>query len=386
MESWVPLDTRKERILKAVVADYTATGVPVGSHALAVHLTSWSAATIRNELATLVEIGYLLQPHTSAGRVPSDRGYRYYVDFLMEEEGLPGGVRRQLEPRLAIMPPDLGGVLELAAQVLAVAVDALSIVTAPPARSPALKHLDLVSLDPGHALLILVLAGNLVRQHPIRLSREADQEELSQLAGKLNAELVGLDGAEILGRQADHPARTLLGEVVADIAAFLRSMDSRQDTLIVHDGVRNLLHQPEFGDVHRLAQVLEVVEEERILGELLAAAFEDAPESPAEAGGAGGSPPGRVGGARGANAVSPAGTRTEPLGGGGGHVTVVIGTESGISQLDGCSLVLTTYRVGEGRGGTVGVLGPTRMPYSQVAARVRFVADRVGEAVTRVLS
>jgi len=83
MESWIPLDTRKEQILKAVVADYTATGVPVGSHALALHLASWSAATIRNELATLVEVGYLLQPHTSAGRVPSDRGYRYYVDFLM---------------------------------------------------------------------------------------------------------------------------------------------------------------------------------------------------------------------------------------------------------------------------------------------------------------
>ena len=77
MESWIPLDTRKEQILKAVVADYTATGAPVGSHALALHLASWSAATIRNELATLVEVGYLLQPHTSAGRVPSDRGYRY---------------------------------------------------------------------------------------------------------------------------------------------------------------------------------------------------------------------------------------------------------------------------------------------------------------------
>ena len=357
MESWIPLDTRKERILKAVVADYTATGVPVGSHALAIHLASWSAATIRNELATLVEIGYLLQPHTSAGRVPSDRGYRYYVDFLMEDEGLPGGVRRQLEPRLAIMPADLGGVLELAAQVLAVAVDALSIVSGPPARSPALKHLDLVSLDPGHALLILVLAGNLVRQHPIRLSREADQEELSRLAGKLNRELVGLDGAEILRRRADDPAHPLLREVVDDIAAFLRSMESRQDTLIVHDGVRNLLRQPEFGDVQRLAQVLEVVEEERILGELLAAAFVETPDSPAEVGGTGGR-----------------------------QVTVVIGAESGISQLTGCSLVLTTYRVGEERGGTVAVLGPTRMPYSQVAPRVRFVADRVGEALTRVLS
>lgn len=361
MESWIPLDTRKEQILKAVVADYTATGVPVGSHALALHLASWSAATIRNELATLVEVGYLLQPHTSAGRVPSDRGYRYYVDFLMQEEGLPGGVRRQLEPRLAVMPADIEGILELAAQVLAVAVDALSIVTGPRARSVAVKHLDLVSLDPAHALLILVLDGNVIRQHPMALSREADQEELSRLAGELNVEIVGLDGAQIETSQGSDPVHPLRSEVVADIAAFLHSVESRQDTLIVHDGVRNLLHQPEFGDVQRLAQVLELVEEERVLGELLAAAFEEAGSIP-DAGVAGG-----------AATV-------------GRAVTVVIGTESGISQLSGCSLVLTTYRAGEGRGGTVGVLGPTRMPYSQVAPRVRFVADRVGEAVTRVLS
>ncbi|MGO8687744.1 MAG: heat-inducible transcriptional repressor HrcA [Candidatus Dormibacteria bacterium] len=361
MESWIPLDTRKEQILEAVVADYTATGVPVGSHALAMHLASWSAATIRNELATLVEVGYLLQPHTSAGRVPSDRGYRYYVDFLMQEEGLPGGVRRQLEPRLAVMPADIEGVLELAAQVLAVAVDALSIVTGPQARSVTVKHLDLVSLDPAHALLILVLDGNLIRQHPMSLSREADQEELSRLAGQLNDELVGLDGAQVeqgTGGEAGHPLRS---EVVADIAGFLRSVESRQDTLIVHDGVRNLLHQPEFGDVQRLAQVLELVEEERILGELLGAAFEGVPAG-ADAGAPGA--PSAV--------VRP--------------VTVLIGAESGISQLSGCSLVLTSYRAGEGRGGTVGVLGPTRMPYSQVASRVRFVADRVGEAVTRVLT
>ena len=359
MDSWIPLDTRKEQILKAVVADYTATGVPVGSHALALHLASWSAATIRNELATLVEVGYLLQPHTSAGRVPSDRGYRYYVDFLMEEEGLPGGVRRQLEPRLAVMPSDIEGVLDLAAQVLAVAVDALSIVTGPRARSVAVKHLDLVSLDPAHALLILVLDGNVIRQHPMSLSREADQEELSRLAGRLNAEIVGLDGDQIEGGRGGDPDHPLRAEVIADIAAFLRSVESRQDTLIVHDGVRNLLHQPEFGDVQRLAQVLELVEEERVLGELLAAAFEAASTG------------------TGTVAAKPPVERP---------VTVVIGTESGIAQLTGCSLVLTTYRAGEGRGGTVGVLGPTRMPYSQVGPRVRFVADRVGEALARVLS
>ena len=98
MEQLIPLDVRKQQILKAVVSDYTETGVPVGSHALATkYLVALSSATIRNELASLVEIGYLLQPHTSAGRIPSDQGYRYYVDFLMEEEELPAAARRQIE-------------------------------------------------------------------------------------------------------------------------------------------------------------------------------------------------------------------------------------------------------------------------------------------------
>jgi heat-inducible transcriptional repressor len=345
MESSIPLDARKEQILKAVVADYTATGVPVGSHALALHLASWSAATIRNELATLVEVGYLLQPHTSAGRVPSDRGYRYYVDFLMEEEALPATVRRQLEPQLALMPQDVEGILESAAQVLATAVDALSIVTGPGGERAAVKHLDLVSLDPDHALLVLVLEGNLVRQQPLLLSRSADQEELSRLAQRLNREVTGLDAEEIATRVGPDPAAPLHAEVLADIVDYLRSLPSQQDSLIVHDGVRNLLHQPEFGDVQLLAQVLEIVEQERVLGELLSMAFD--PQRP---------------------------------------LTVMIGRESGISQLSACSLVLTTYRTGGRGAGTVGVLGPTRMPYAQVAPRVRFVAERVGGAVSRVLS
>src|ERR1019366_9925236 len=113
-------------------------------------------------------------------------------------------------------------------------------------------------------------------QHPMPLSREADQEELSRLAGGLNAEMVGLDGAQIGASQGSDPVHPLRSEVVADIAVFLHSVESRQDTLIVHDGVRNLLHQPEFGDVQRLAPGLELVGEERVLGGLLAAAVEGA--------------------------------------------------------------------------------------------------------------
>jgi heat-inducible transcriptional repressor len=345
MEHPVPLDPRKQQILKAVVADYTRTGLPVGSAALATHLATWSAATIRNELAMLSEVGYLIQPHTSAGRVPSDLGYRYFVDFLMDEEQVSGAVRRQMEPFFASLPANLEEILEVAATALAVVADAVSLVTAPRALGSKLKHLDLVSLDADHALLVLVLEGNLVRQHPLSLAGPADQAMLSGLATRLNEMLVGLD-AESIGKLpvTDGANHALIRELVSDIVAFIRSVDAQQDTLILHDGVRNLLHQPEFGDVELLQSVIEVVEEQRVLAALITAVDFD-------------------------------------------HgVQIMIGRESGVAELSRCSLVLTTYRAGDSRRGTIGVLGPTRMPYGQVAPRVRFVAQQVSRALTRLLS
>ncbi|MBV9100242.1 MAG: heat-inducible transcription repressor HrcA [Candidatus Dormibacteraeota bacterium] len=343
VEHPVPLDARKQQILKAVVADYTRTGVPVGSQALALHLASWSSATIRNELAMLSEVGYLIQPHTSAGRVPSDLGYRYYVDFLMEEEDVPPAIRRQMEPFFSTLPGGLEEILETAATALAVVTDAVSLVTGPRALGTKVKHLDLVSLDPGHALLVLVLEGNLVRQHGLALRTPADQVALSALAASLNTALFGLDSAAIaLLREQD--GDELRDEVLADIVSFMASVDAQQDTLVLHDGVRNLLRQPEFGDVELLQQVIAVVEEERTLAALIAQLELD----------------------RG--------------------VQIMIGRENGVVELSRCSLVLTTYRAGGDRRGTIGVLGPTRMPYGQVAPRVRFVAQRVGRALERVLS
>lgn len=341
----VPLDQRKQQILKAVVADYTRTGIPVGSASLALHLATWSSATIRNELATLSEVGYLIQPHTSAGRVPSDLGYRYYVDFLMDEEDVPTAVRRQIDPFFTVMPASVEEILETAATALAKAVDALSLVTTPRALGVRVKHLDLVNLNDTQALLVLVLEGNLVRQHALELSAPADQATLSAIAAGLNAVVVGLNAAGMSRiPESVGPHAVLERELLRQIIAFMAVVDAQQDTLILHDGVRNLLRQPEFGDVDLLQQVIEVVEEERMLAALITAADLD-------------------------------------------HgVQIMIGRESGVAELSRCSLVLTTYRAGAERRGTIGVLGSTRMAYAQVGPRVRYVAQRVGRAVERALS
>ena len=341
----IPLDSRKQQILKAVVSDYTRTGIPVGSHALAAHLVSWSSATIRNDLASLVDVGYLLQPHTSAGRVPSDLGYRYYVDFLMEEEAVPAAVRRQMDPFFAQLTGGLEETLEVAARALALVTDAVSMITSPRALGTTLKHLDLISLEPRTALVLVVLEGNLIRQKPVPLRHDTSQAVLSRLAARLNSALDGADARRIAAAHppAGEPDAPLWRHMITSIASLMGTVDAGQQTLVVHDGVRNLLHHPEFGDVSRLREVLDLLAEERVLGEMLAAIEAD-------------------------------------------HAThIMIGRESGVEQLRQCSLVMTTYRVGDQRWGTLGVLGPTRMQYSQVAPRVRYVATRVGECLSRTL-
>jgi heat-inducible transcriptional repressor len=243
------------------------------------------------------------------------------------------------------MPSGVLDILEIAATALAVAADAVSLVTAPRAVGARVKHLDLVKLNDSQALLVLVLEGNLVRQHALTLSAPTDQSVLSAIAAGLNVVVVGLNAAE-MSRLPDSvgPHAALERDLLNQIITFITVCDAQQDTLILHDGVRNLLHQPEFGDVELLQQVIEVVEEERMLAALISAADLD-------------------------------------------HgVQIMIGRESGMAELSRCSLVLTTYRAGAERRGTIGVLGSTRMAYAQVGPRVRYVAQRVGRAVGRALS
>jgi heat-inducible transcriptional repressor len=335
------MENRKQEILRAVVQEFTTSAVPVGSQALqSRYFVNLSSATIRSELAELADLGYLAQPHTSAGRVPTDSGYRYFVDFLMNLETIPDQVGSYIENELRQAPADVQGMVEKVAMTVAAVTQNASVASAPQGSQARIKHLDLVSLEPTEVLLILLLEGNLLRQQVLTIGQEATQAELTRVGSKLNSTLGGR-GSDDVRRHYESAALGLDKELLGRIVTVLDLYEKGTESLVVHDGVRNLLRQPEFAESSRLQQVLEVLEETRYLTVLLRELI------------------------------------------GESNLQIVIGSENASSQLQGCAVVLTTYGPSNQMKGVLGVIGPTRMAYSQTVARLQAVArsasDRMAE-------
>ncbi|MGH7641358.1 MAG: heat-inducible transcriptional repressor HrcA [Candidatus Dormibacteria bacterium] len=338
------MDERKQRILRAVVSDYTETVVPVGSHVLAArYFLELSSATIRNELSELVDDGFLTQPHASAGRIPTDQGYRYFVDFLLPQEVVDPQLRRHVRKGLEAAPPDVEAILEAAATILSRLSENVAVVTGPASTVSRLRHVDLVLIRPGQVLMVEVATSNAALQRMVDVDPLVDDEELGAWTHQLNQLYRGLSGEEVDAAGAFPGAAPGLGQVVTELARGLRQLATRS-SLVIHDGVRNLVRQPEFEDPIRLRAVLEVLEAQRILGEVL--------------------------------------TQLAPEAG----MQVLIGHENGLEELHDCSLVLTSYRAGDQLYGTIGVVGPTRIRYGQVAARLQLVSRATGDALSRILA
>jgi heat-inducible transcriptional repressor len=338
------LEKRKQQILKAVVDEFTVSAVPVASQALVSrHFVNLSSATIRNELSDLVDLGYLVQPHTSAGRVPTDRGYRYFVDFLMEVAPLPVEVEAYIECELRLAPADPQSLVERVATTIANVTHNAAVVTAASGAQVRVKHLDLVSLEPREVLVILLVEGNQLRQRVVSLTRPTDQSELTMLANKFNHELGGTD---LDGVRTGVPAlaESLEKELLSGLADVLESFERGTATMVVHDGVRNLLMQPEFAEPARLHQVLEVLEETRYLAALLQEL-----------------------------------ARSSDL-------QVVIGSENQTSQLHSCAVILTTYGPSRRVKGVLGVVGPTRIDYAATVGRLRTVARHASERMAAAIN
>ncbi len=334
------LTERQQKILLLVVREYINTAQPVGSARLVRRFgLPFSAATVRNELAALTEMGYLRQPHTSAGRVPTELGYRVFVAELLARSELRPDVRESILTEFMAARPDPERWAQVAAAVLAQYAQAVSLVTAPHAEQVRLKHVELISIQGRQALMVLVLAGGEVLQRVLTLPEPASQERLRRASDELNRLLGGKDLPEM--RAQARPHDPLAADSLPWLLEDLESVAARRSGEMYLDGLSNVLAAPEF----RQGRTLRLLEERDKLQQLL--------EQAAAAD--------RVGG-----------------------VQVLIGAD-GLEPLQQCALVLSRYGVPGQVTGTLGVVGPMRMPYARAIPAVRYVAGVMSNLVTETI-
>lgn len=332
------LTERQETILALIIHEYIDSAQPVGSKSLVEHYgLGVSSATVRAEMGLLTDEGMLRQPHTSAGRVPSEEGYRYFVRRLLRETELPADEKRLISHQFHQARSDVDEWLRLAAAVLARHSRVASVVTAPHAERAIYKHLELISTQARQVLLVLVLQGGEVRQQMLTLAESFDQPRLTQVAEDINRACVGRDAQGVSAHAA--LVSDLEQEVTRLVADIIARADAVSAGAIVHDGIANVLTQPEFADAGAARSALRLLEEHSFLEEVLAKAL-----SP------------NVGG-----------------------VQVVIGGEGAWEELKDCSMILARYGAAGYATGALGVLGPTRMAYGRTISAVRYVAGLMSD-------
>ena len=324
------LSERRSQILKYIVEQYVADARPVGSERIARQYAAVSSATIRNDMAALEEVGLITQPHTSAGRVPTDAGYRFYVQHLMRDRELSPTEQRTIRHQFHQVESDVDEWVHLASSVLAHSVGTAAVVTPPVSPRARVRRVELLPVQEDVALLALILPSGAVRERLIHHDQPLAREELQRLANQLSAELED-KGAEQV-EQAAARATGFAARVIGAIARLLRHAEEQAFSEIYYEGLSHMLEQPEFANSARLKPIVEVLERADVLARLL----RDAP--------------------------------------GTGGVRVIIGSEHALEQMRNTAVVLTRYGSGDEIVGVLGVLGPTRLPYWRAVPMVRFMA------------
>ena len=329
------LDERKLKILQAIIRNYLETGEPVGSRTISKYTDlNLSSATIRNEMSDLEELGYILQPHTSAGRIPSDKGYRLYVDRMMleKEEQLNQATQevKELQRILLEREDKMESVLKQMAKMLATNTNYATMISAPQVRGNKLKFIQLSRVDKCQLLTTIVVEGNVIKNSMITVDELLDDETLLKLNILLNTNLNGLPIEEInlamiakLKQQAgDHAG--IVAEVMDAVASQIKNDENIE---IYTSGANNIFKYPELADNQRASELITTFEEKQLLTELVNE------------------------------------TLTDETGTG---IQVYIGNETPVKTMKDCSVVTATYELEEGMKGTIGIIGPRRMDYDKV--------------------
>lgn len=334
------LNERGKRILQAVVQDYIRTAEPVGSRTLAKHYNlDISPATIRNAMANLEEIGFLSQPHASAGRIPTDIGLRYYVDTILEVSDISGKEQEAIDQGFSGMNPEAAQVLRHSSKVLSMVSRHLGLVLAPRFSRIVVKRLEFVRLSPRALLVILVDRSGLIQNRIIETKEDLSQDDLNRFNRYLNDILEGLTISEIKVRIVEEMRleKTRFDRLVSKALALTRKVfedESVEDDIYI-EGRTNFFDYPEFADLEQIKSLFKAFEDKSILVELL--------------------------------------DKTLTASG----IQIFIGSENELAEMEGCTLIASRYSRGSVPLGTLGVLGPTRLNYSRIIPVVDYTAKLV---------
>jgi heat-inducible transcriptional repressor len=333
------LTPRRRQILNIVVREYIETALPIGSKNVSQHPDLHvSPATVRNEMAYLEEHGYLTHPHTSAGRVPTEKGYRYFVEQLMDDVVLPLEEQRMIIHQFHQTQLDINQWMRLAATVLAHASRGAAVIAPPRVHRSRFKHVELISTHGSLVLLVLVLQGGLVKQQMLTLSQIPSQADLSRICHWLNDAFSGNQASEIRQQLVTLPQ--FEQEIAKTVAQIMETIDEQKEPLY-RDGLINVLTQPEFEqDANHVISVFSS-------GGPLDVAFSD----------------------------------MTSMGLDGTSVHIIIGGEGQYTDLADFSLVLSRYGINNHITGALGVLGPIRMPYARTVSAVRFVSQLLSNLI-----
>ncbi len=324
----IELTDRQHIILKAIIQNYLETGEPVGSRTLSKSTDlNLSSATIRNEMADLEDMGYIFQPHTSAGRIPSDKGYRLYVDMLMadKEQELSDLKNVVLEKS-----DKVDKVLKQAARVLANNTNYATMISAPVNHKNTLKFIQLSQVDPEQIVAVIVMTGNVIKNKIIEVDEELGNETMLKLNMLLNTSLNGMSIEEInLGLIARLKEQAgIHSKVISDVLDAVADIIHVEDDMEIYTcGATNIFKYPELSDKQSAQEIISAFEEKQQLAELVTETL----------------------------------SNEENTG-----IQVYIGDETPVKTMKDCSVVTATYELGEGMRGTIGIIGPKRMDYEHV--------------------
>jgi len=343
----VELNDRKLRILKAIIDDYFETAEPVGSRTLSRHHDlGISPATIRNEMSDLEELGYIVQPHTSSGRVPSDKGYRFYVDMMLQLQKAEFTKLFYLE-ELKNSASRIEDLLKNIAQHLANETQYTTFMSSPHYKKSKIKNIQLIEIEKNVILAVIVTDGNTIKDYMIRLDTDINQDILNKLAILMNEQLfgltlldIGLDVIHTLKESCEH-GEEVISKVIDVIFQTIREID---ETNVFTYGTTNILQHPEFNDISKAALLIKTIEEKDVLRDIINTTIESED----------------------------------------GLVKIVIGGENELEGLKECSLITTSYHIRGEKVGAIGIIGPKRMDYDKTVLNLRCLIKSVDELLGKL--